>query len=233
MTLAVIPAAAWVAAAVCLAASAALLVAEWRGSRRGRIVFKLTASTAFLLAAWLAGAWDSGYGRMVLLALALSWLGDALLLSTRSRDFLAGIGAFLLAHLVFACAFARLPMLGPALLAGGIGVGVRAGRLAVAAAGYRRPVPALAVRLQGHYRGAVAAYVTAIVAMVTCAVGASAGVGDMRLAVAALAFAASDVAVARNRFVAPAFVNRAWGQPLYYLAQLVFALSVAYVGDAG
>ncbi|GAB1406933.1 hypothetical protein MASR1M8_08520 [Thermomonas brevis] len=220
---AMVPAPALWAAGACLAASAALLVAEWRGSRGGRIVFKLAASTAFLLVAWLAGAWDSGYGRMLLLALALSWLGDALLLSSRSREFLAGIGAFLLAHLVFACAFARLPMLGPALLAGGIGVGVAgAGVLAW-----------LWPRLQGHYRGAVAAYVAAIAAMVTCAVGASAAVGDMRLAVAALAFAASDVAVARNRFVAPGFVNRAWGQPLYYLAQLVFALSVAFVGDAG
>ena len=69
--------------------------------------------------------------------------------------------------------------------------------------------------------------------MVVCAIGASTAAGDMRLAVAALAFAASDVAVARNRFVAPGFVNRAWGQPLYYLAQLAFALSVAWVAPAG
>ena len=215
-----VPPAAWLAVAGCLLASAVLLVAEWRGSRTGRAVFKLLASSGFLVAAWQAGALGSEYGRLVLLALGLSWLGDALLLSPRSRDFLAGIGAFLLAHLVFAIAFARLPMLVPGLLAGGIGVGVAgAGVLAW-----------LWPNLRGHYRIAVVAYVTAIVVMVTCAIGASTAAGDVRLAVAALAFAASDVAVARNRFVAPGFVNRAWGQPLYYLAQLVFALSVAWVG---
>lgn len=218
-----VPPAAWLAAACCMAASGALLVAEWRGSRAGRIVFKVAASCAFLAVACLAGAAGSGYGRTVLLALGLSWLGDVLLLSKRSRGFLAGIGAFLLAHLVFAFAFARLPLLQPALLAGAVGVGV--GGVAVLAW--------LWPQLRGPYRIAVSAYVAAIVAMVVCAIGASTAAGDMRLAVAALAFAASDVAVARNRFVAPGFVNRAWGQPLYYLAQLAFALSVAWVAPAG
>jgi len=49
-----------------------------------------------------------------------------------------------------------------------------------------------------------------------------------------LAFAASDISVARDRFVAPAFINRAWGLPLYYVAQISFALSVggAYMNTA-
>ena len=47
------------------------------------------------------------------------------------------------------------------------------------------------------------------------------------LALGALAFAASDVSVARERFVAPAFANGAWGLPLYFAAQLVLAGSVA------
>ena len=44
--------------------------------------------------------------------------------------------------------------------------------------------------------------------------------------VGAIVFAASDVAVARDRFVARSFVNRAWGLPAYYAAQLVLAWSV-------
>jgi hypothetical protein len=31
------------------------------------------------------------------------------------------------------------------------------------------------------------------------------------------------MAVARNRFVAPGVVNRMWGLPLYYLAQVLLA----------
>ena len=43
---------------------------------------------------------------------------------------------------------------------------------------------------------------------------------------AAVAFFCSDLSVARDRFVAPGFANRAWGLPLYYAAQLAFAWSV-------
>jgi hypothetical protein len=37
----------------------------------------------------------------------------------------------------------------------------------------------------------------------------------------------SDLSVARDRFVAPGFVNRAWGLPTYFAAQLLLAASVA------
>jgi hypothetical protein len=50
------------------------------------------------------------------------------------------------------------------------------------------------------------------------------------VAMGALAFTASDVSVARDRFVREDFFNRAWGLPLYYCAQLLLALSPAAVG---
>lgn len=43
----------------------------------------------------------------------------------------------------------------------------------------------------------------------------------------ALAFTASDVSVARDRFVQHGFVNRAWGLPFYYAAQLLIAATPA------
>jgi hypothetical protein len=46
---------------------------------------------------------------------------------------------------------------------------------------------------------------------------------------AAVAFYISDVSVARDRFVAPGFGNRIWGLPLYYAAQLLFALSTGWL----
>ena len=50
--------------------------------------------------------------------------------------------------------------------------------------------------------------------------------------VGAVMFYGSDLAVARDRFVAPGFSNRAWGLPLYYAAQLVIAASTAVGGGA-
>lgn len=200
----------------CIAATAALVLAEYRKSRIGRIVFKIAASTAFVLVALQAGATESTYGRLVLAALALSWIGDVLLLSTRSRLFLLGIAAFLLAHVAYSVAFTRLPTSMPALIAGLAAVAC----IAAAVLRWLRP------HLSSFYRIAVTAYVAAIVAMCSLAISSSAATGDWLLAAAALAFAASDISVARNRFVSPGFANRAWGLPLYYAAQLVLALSV-------
>lgn len=205
-----------------VAACMGLFVSEWRGWRWGRAVSKTLASTAFVMVALQAGALGSGYGRVVLLALLLSWVGDVLLLASRGRLFLAGIGAFLLAHLVFAFAFARLPL---------SGVGLVVGVLFAGLAGWRVLVW-LWPHLHGFYRTAVSAYVVAILAMLVFAIGAGTHARDAWLVGAALAFAASDIAVARNRFVAPGFGNRAWGQPLYYAAQLVFASSVAWASIA-
>ena len=43
----------------------------------------------------------------------------------------------------------------------------------------------------------------------------------------AVAFFLSDLAVARDRFVAKGWVNRVWGLPLYYFGQVLLATSVA------
>jgi len=46
-------------------------------------------------------------------------------------------------------------------------------------------------------------------------------------AAGAVLFFASDLAVARDKFVAKGFVNRAWGLPVYYAGQLLIAWSLA------
>jgi uncharacterized membrane protein YhhN len=208
------PALAW--AAACALAALALVAGEWRRSLAVRWAAKLTASTAFVGFALALGAAASIPGRWLLLALALSWVGDALLLSSAKPSFLAGIAAFLLAHVAFAAGFAALPLSRPGLLAGAALMAV------VGAATLRWLWP----HLSAAFRGAVSAYVVAIAAMVAFAAGAGLATGRPILAVAALAFAASDLSVARDRFVAPGFVNRVWGLPLYYAAQLALALGV-------
>jgi uncharacterized membrane protein YhhN len=202
--------------AICLACCAALVLAEYRAWPRAKAFFKVAASTAFVVLALQLGAPASTYGRWVLLALALSWIGDVLLLSSRDRPFLLGIASFLLAHVVFSLAFAQQPTSAAGLLTGFV----------------LMSLPGLAVvlwlrrHLTSFYRVAVGAYVLAIVAMCSVAIAASAASGAWWLAAGALAFAVSDVSVARDRFVTPGFVNRAWGLPLYYAAQLVLASSV-------
>jgi uncharacterized membrane protein YhhN len=75
----------------------------------------------------------------------------------------------------------------------------------------------------GSLRVPVIGYVVVIVAMV---IGALA-IGRGRLVVGALLFFASDLAVARDKFIAKTFANKAWGLPAYYAGQLAIAWSLA------
>lgn len=205
-----------VLAFACIAATVALVWAEFRNWPNARRVFKFIASTAFVLVALQLGATDSPYGRLILAGLVLSWVGDMLLLSTRSRIFLLGIASFLLAHVAFSAAFSQLPTDTRALAVGLVAMSC---------------IGAMVLRwlwshLSSFYRVAVAAYVAAIVAMCSLAVSVGAASGAWWLVVGAMAFAASDISVARNRFISPGFANKSWGLPLYYAAQLVIAFSV-------
>src|SRR5438094_66351 len=88
-----------------LVAVAGLLVAEHRGSRRGVWVWKPLASSGFLAAAIVAGALHDAYGRAIVLALSLCWLGDVLLIPEDERAFRVGVLSFLGGHLAFSSAF--------------------------------------------------------------------------------------------------------------------------------
>ncbi len=212
-----------IAILVCLLASAMLVAAERKQWQSRRAVFKIIASTAFIAVAILQDATATYYGYLILAALILSWFGDVFLLSRKNRLFLIGIASFLLSHIVFSIAFAQRP-LSLAALAAGLAI---MGCLGIFVLKWLWP------HLQSFYRMAVSAYVIAIVAMCAFAIAASMASGNYWLATGALALAASDISVARDRFVTPGFVNRAWGLPLYYFAQIVLALSVsnAYIGS--
>jgi uncharacterized membrane protein YhhN len=216
------------------AAVAILLLAEAREQRSIAGVAKGVASSAFIAAALVSHATVTPYGRALLVALALSWLGDLLLLSREQRPVLAGLGAFLAAHLAYAAAF---------LLAG---VAWRAVGLALL------PLAAFAAivsrwllpHVEAPMRRPVIAYMAALTVMVALAAGAAfhggAGPGHLLatsaaaplgiplVLAAAVAFLLSDLAVARDRFVRPGLANEVWGLPLYYGAQLAFAATAAF-----
>jgi uncharacterized membrane protein YhhN len=80
----------------------------------------------------------------------------------------------------------------------------------------------------GDLRVPVRAYVAVILGMVTCAVAAAVAGAPPIAAIGAVAFAVSDVSVARGRFASAGFANTAWGLPLYYAAQIALGSSVSH-----
>jgi uncharacterized membrane protein YhhN len=203
-----------------VAAVAGLLAAEGRGWRPGVWLFKPLASAAFLWAALARGALGTGYGRLVLAALALGALGDVLLIPRDRRAFMTGLGTFLLGHVVFAAAFLTRPF-SPAA-AGLAALGMAAFGRAVL--GWLRP------HLPRRLIVPVVAYVVVIGVMVATAAGASFGTERAAFLAGAAMFALSDLSVARRRFVEPRFAEAAWGLPLYFAAQFVLASTVGWNG---
>jgi uncharacterized membrane protein YhhN len=203
---------------ICAVAVAALLVAERRDSQRGKWSAKPIASAAFIATALAAGALDTPYGRLVLLGLVLCMLGDVLLIPAgRVQVFRAGVFAFLAGHVAYGAAFLTQPLSVPWLAVAG-------GLVFVALwATWRWLGPSV----QPEMRVPVLAYLVVIGVMSTLACALAGAGGPPTVAMGALAFTASDVSVARDRFVRQEFFNRAWGLPLYYCAQLLLALSPA------
>jgi uncharacterized membrane protein YhhN len=201
------PLAAWPLIVAVALLVAAQLAADAKGHPLWRGLTKVAASLGFVAIGFLPGP-RGPLAEGLLAGLALSVLGDAALLSVRRGWFLAGLVAFLLAHLAYAASFAAVGRPEPWLLL---------------------PVAALILGTlawlwprAGVMRWPVVAYGLAIGNMLWLAQG----VDRVEVRLGALLFVASDLAVARDRFVRPGLANRAVGLPLYYAAQVLLALAV-------
>lgn len=197
---------------------ALLLAAHARRSSILPWIAKPLASTGFIVAALGLGALQSWYGALVLVALCFCWLGDVLLIPQGHRGtFAAGLFSFLLGHLVLMAAF--------------LVHGVHAAWLIAGAAALALLMTLIGRGLAPHVPGALRAPVFTYMAVIGLMVAASLGVvgagGPMAVLAGAAAFAASDIAVARHRFVSPGLSNKLWGLPLYYCGVLLLAWSVA------
>jgi uncharacterized membrane protein YhhN len=207
--------------ALCGVALIGLLYAEKIQRARLKYVCKPLCSACFVALAALRGEADTaldGSDRLILLGLVLGAVGDVCLMLDSKAWFKAGLASFLLGHVLYAVAFVlRAPLSWPHVPAG-----------VVAAVGAAALLGWLWPHL-GRLRAPVTLYVAAIAAMVAAGVSVllAGRAGGALVAVAVLLFAVSDVAVARQRFVAPSFANKAWGLPTYYAAQLLLALSIA------
>lgn len=195
---------------VCAVACLVLVGAEHRRARTLRIASKTIASAAFIAVGVLAGA-SGPFAMWVVGGLVLGAVGDIALLGKSDRAFMGGLVAFLLGHLAYVVAIAQV--VSPAQWAQPVAIApalVGAGALAWL-------WPHL-----GSMKLPVIVYVVTIVSMVIGALATHHTV----LTVGAILFFASDLAVARDKFVATGFTNRAWGLPCYYAGQLFIAWSL-------
>jgi uncharacterized membrane protein YhhN len=215
--------------ALCAAACLVLVGAEVRSWRATRVIAKYVAAGSFIVVGVAAkGACTSTgdfatFQMLVGVGLVFGAIGDISLLGKTDRHFLGGLGAFLVGHLAYVVAIATLVAPGdwPS----------HAGPLAIAPVLVGGGALAWLWPKLGPMRLPVIAYVLTIVAMV---VGALAVFGTDSiparnrhlLALGAVLFFASDLSVARDKFVDASVVNRVWGLPCYFAGQLLIAWSL-------
>lgn len=181
-----------------LVLAAVLAIADWlavaeRLPHRLRALTKPATMVALIGAAWRADTGGAVHTWMVV-GLVLSLAGDIFLMLPE-QWFVAGLGAFLLAHVAYIVAMAQLTLHPVALVVAAVVIGagwVIAGRGIVAGATAKEPKMQVPVAL----------YVTVISAMVAVALLAT---GHARptwwLPAAAVLFYASDAILGTNRFV--------------------------------
>jgi uncharacterized membrane protein YhhN len=195
-----------------------LLWGEWKDRPGLRAVSKPVASAGFIVAALGFGALESRYGKVVLAGLVLGAIGDVCLLRTAKTFFTAGLVAFLLGHLAYLLAFGSLPLSqAPAFVA------------AAAVAVFMFFIGRWVFPHAPDMRVPIGLYMLVISVMCVVAISAGAAGAPWMIPAGALMFTASDIAVVRDRFIAKGLVNRLWGLPLYYAAQLVIAGSIAAI----
>jgi len=197
---------------------AVLLYGEWKDRPGLRAAGKPFASLGFIVAAIGFGALESRYGNIVLAGLILGAIGDVCLLGSAKLYFIAGLVSFLLGHVAYVIAFAGLPISPTAAL---VAAAVMAAVMVVIARWVFPHAPDMRVP--------IGVYMLVIAVMCVVAIGAGAAGAPWMIPVGALMFTASDIAVVRDRFVTTGFVNRLWGLPLYYAAQLIIAWSIMAV----
>lgn len=180
-------------------------------------VAKFIASSAFVTLAIRQGALASWYGRLVLAGLCLSWCGDLFLVGSSQPFFLAGLVAFLLAHVAYSAAFLRHGFGRLALVAASILIGV----IAMLVWGWLGPQTPADLSLP------VRAYITVISLMVIFAFGTRGAGGSWLIPAGASLFFLSDLSVAALRLVGTGYPTYALGLPAYYAAQVCLALSVS------
>lgn len=201
-----------------LALAAGLAAGDWvavsRGSKRAEYVCKPGTMLALIAAALLLDEATSPRRTWFVVALVASLAGDVLLMLPRDR-FVAGLGAFLGAHLAYIGGLLQEDVAWGAAALGALVLGASVGPLgARIVAGARARDPRLALP--------VATYIVVIASMAALAVA----VGQPLAAAGALSFVASDALIGWTRFVTPLTRAPVAIMVTYHLAQALLVLSL-------
>ena len=208
-----------------VAAVALTIRGDLRGQQRQVYLYKPLATLLVMLVCLLSLTKpnaEPGYTWAILLGLFFSLGGDVALMFTGSKAFLAGVGCFLVAQVVYGLTFATRG----ALAGSWVGTAILLLLIGVAFVAYLYPH-------LGKMRIPVAVYAAAISFMVLAALGArqSPRFGAMQawlVAVGAVLFYVSDIILAVNKFAHPIKRYRLFNLSAYYAGQLLIALSAAY-----
>ncbi len=201
----------------------ALLIAELREDSRAQRFFKPLAALGFILLAIYFGALESGYGQIILAGLIACAFGDVFLLSRKSEKlFMAGMAAFALGHFAYLGAFISYEGPKPSAVDWVIDGGIILGGLSF----LRWLMP----KLPKNMIWSVGVYTMIILLMVLNAIDLPLTRPLIFAMMGAVMFAASDMFVARDRFVKPDPKNALAITPLYFGAQALFALSTVSGG---
>jgi uncharacterized membrane protein YhhN len=187
---------------------------RWRDNAGLEYVCKPGTLIALIAAAALLDPDTSAVRAWFLAALVLSLAGDVLLMLPKEQ-FVAGLGAFLLAHLCFIGGFAAGGLRGVAFALSLVGT-------AIVLAPVARRVLRGVQRNEPELRPPVVAYLVVIGVMLAAAVAS----GNPIAAVGAVLFVTSDSMIAWSKFVAPFDAAPVAIMVTYHLAQAGFVLSL-------
>lgn len=204
-------------AALILCSAGITIGADARGRFTLIYIFKpLTVVLIVVLAITGGRAAGASYARFILAGLALSLVGDVMMMLRRKR-FLAGLAAFLVAHVCYIIAFVSR-------LSGPISIGLVLPF--VLYLGFMARV--LGPRL-GRMRWPVILYMVVITAMAATASQGyhqRSGTGVLLALLGSLLFLASDSFLAANRFVRSFRSAQVWILSTYFAAQVLIAWSI-------
>jgi uncharacterized membrane protein YhhN len=197
-----------------------LLYYECREDRRGLLPAKTALSVLFVITVLVQPHPMLAYYHFLLIGLLFCLAGDVFLALPRDRMFRIGLVSFLVGHIFYSVAFFTTAPVCTWTWWGTLAALIVSGWI------YLWLKPSL-----GTMNTPVLAYIVVITIMVS---GAWSILGDARLAWAgrimifagACCFYASDIFVARDRFVKKEALNRLIGLPLYYGGQFLLAFSV-------
>lgn len=173
-----------------------------------------TASTLYVFIALAAGAHKNLYGRLVLAAVCLCWLGDML----GPGNFLLGAAMFLLAHLFLIPAFLLAGWKKSTLIIGALAYLTLSGLSA----------SLVLPKMASDQLLILVPYLVVITAMGACSVGVLGTRATPIIPVAALLFYISDFFLAQTAFLNGGPFFKYAGYPMYYAAVILFALSPAF-----